>query len=88
MSPSRILIVEDEVIVSKEVFQRLQALGYEPVGRAASCGQALEMARMHRPDLVLMDIRLKGEMDGIAAAQEIRRRFRTPVIFLTAYSED
>ncbi|MEN6439898.1 MAG: response regulator [Syntrophobacter sp.] len=88
MSASRILIVEDEVIVSKEIVQRLRAMGYEPAGRASSGEQALALTKAQRPDLVLMDIRLKGVMDGITAAEEIRRDFRIPVVFLTAYSED
>ncbi len=88
MSASRILVVEDEAIVSMEIVQRLSALGYEPAGRASTGDQAIAMADSLRPDLVLMDIRLRGPMDGIAAAEVIRRRFHTPVIFLTAYSED
>jgi len=88
MNASRILIVEDEVIVSKEIFQRLQAMGYEPVGRAVSGEQALRLTNERHPDLVLMDIRLKGPMDGIMAAEDIRHKFQTPVVFLTAYSED
>ncbi len=88
MKPSGILIVEDERIVSREIFLRLQSLGYEPTGRAATGEQALAMAEKQRPDLVLMDIRLQGEMDGIAAACALRARFHIPVVFLTAYSED
>lgn len=59
-----------------------------PLGRALSGEQALAITELQRPDPVLMDIRLKGDMDGIAAAKEIRTRFDIPVIFLTAYSED
>ncbi len=88
MTPSRILIVEDEMVVSMEICERLEALGYEPTGRAITGEQALGMAEKQRPDLILMDIRLIGEMDGIETAVEILRRFRIPVIFLTSYSED
>lgn len=88
MNPCRILVVEDEAIVAMDVEERLTGMGYEPVGRAGSGEQALELTRLKRPDLVLMDIRLKGTMDGIGAAELIRRQFRVPVVFLTAYSED
>jgi PAS domain S-box-containing protein len=88
MNPCRIMIVEDEAIVAMDIEDRLVAMGYQPAGRAASGEQALTLAQQKRPHLVLMDIRLKGAMDGISAAAEIRRRLHLPVIFLTAYSED
>ena len=88
MSLTRILVVEDETIVAMDVKDRLTDLGYEVVGMADRGAEALELAASTRPDLVLMDIRLKGEMDGITAAEEIRQRFRIPVIYLTAFSED
>ena len=88
MGASRILIVEDEAIVALDLEGRLARMGYEAVGRATSGEDAIALALAHRPDLVLMDIRLSGEMDGISAADEIRRSIRAPVIFLTAYSED
>jgi two-component system, cell cycle sensor histidine kinase and response regulator CckA len=87
MTPS-IIIVEDEFIVAAEIEERLTAMGYRMAGAADSGELALELINRQRPDLVLMDIRLRGEMDGITAATEIRRRFHLPVIFLTAYSED
>lgn len=83
-----ILIVEDEFIVSAEIRERLAAMGYCIAGSANTGDLALELTARERPDLVLMDIRLKGEMDGITAAGEIHRRHRLPVIFLTAFSED
>lgn len=88
MNTARILIVEDETLVSLEIERQLKRLGYEPVARAASGKQAIALADAHRPDLVLMDIRLAGDMDGIDAAREICRRIDTSIIFLTAYSED
>ncbi|MHC1743633.1 MAG: response regulator [Syntrophobacteraceae bacterium] len=88
MKPTRILIVEDEVIVALDIQDRLADLGYAVAGVADRGKEALELAAATRPDLVLMDIRLKGEMDGITAAEEIRQRWRIPVIFLTAFSED
>lgn len=88
MDQARILIVEDEAIVSRQLSESLRALGYYPVGWAITGEQAVAMTEEHSPSLVLMDIRLPGAIDGIDAALEIRRRFRTPVIFLTAYSDD
>ena len=88
MDQSRILIVEDEAIVAMEIAEMLTAMGLKVAGIASSGEQAIHFAGDLRPDLVLMDISLGGDMDGIAAAREIRRRFREPVIFLTAHSED
>jgi PAS domain S-box-containing protein len=79
-----ILIVEDEMLVAKDIRRFLQALDYEVLGIAASAEEAIESALDSRPDLILMDIRLKGEMDGITAAEKIRERLDVPVVFLTA----
>jgi len=84
----RILIVEDEGIVALDLKSRLGLLGYEVAGTAADGERALQLAVQQRPDLVLMDIRLEGAIDGIQAAQAIRRQCRVPVVFLTAFSED
>ena len=89
MNPCRIGVVEDEAIVAMDIEDRLTAMGYELAGRAVSGKQALELVEKQHPDLILMDVRLRGgDMDGIEAAEEIRRRFHLPLIFLTAYSED
>ncbi|MDR3557416.1 MAG: PAS domain S-box protein [Syntrophobacteraceae bacterium] len=88
MNNPRILVVEDEFVVSMALTERLTSMGYQVVGSAASGPRALELASQHIPDLVLMDIRLQGEMDGIDTAHQVRGQFRIPVIFLTAYSED
>jgi len=88
MNQARILVVEDEAIVAMEIEERLTAMGYTVAGSVSSGEQALNIAGEQRPELVLMDIRLQGDMDGITAAEEIRKRFHQPVIFLTAYSED
>jgi PAS domain S-box-containing protein len=88
MKTYRLLIVEDEPIVAMDLEERLTSMGYRLAGRAATGEQALALAREQNPDLVLMDIRIQGEMDGIATAAEIRRLLRIPVIFLTAYAED
>ncbi|MGO8696454.1 MAG: response regulator [Limisphaerales bacterium] len=88
MKPIRLLIVEDEFIVASDLEARLCHLGYEIAGKADTGPAAIESAAATSPDLVLMDIRLKGEMDGIAAAKQIRSKLRLPVVFLTAYADD
>jgi two-component system sensor histidine kinase/response regulator len=88
MAEKTILVVEDEFIVAADVKARLARFGYRPTESCPSGERALELSERLRPDLVLMDIHLAGAMDGIAAAQEVRRRFGIPVVFLTAYSED
>lgn len=85
---SKILVVEDEGIVARDIRQQLMDLGYDPVGHARSGGQAVEMTRTLRPDLVLMDIQLADAVDGITAAQMIRTQFAVPVVFLTAFYAD
>jgi CheY-like chemotaxis protein len=83
-----ILIVEDEIIVSMEIQERLKRLGYGVCDAVSTGEEAIEKAGEKRPDLVLMDIRLEGEMDGIEAAQAIQKRFNIPVVYLTANSDD
>ncbi|MGO8749578.1 MAG: ATP-binding protein [Thermoguttaceae bacterium] len=88
MSPTRILIVEDEAVVARDIAPRLALLGYEPVAEASWGAQALVLADQLRPDLVLMEIQLAGEMDAVSAARAIRDRFAIPVVFLTALAAD
>ncbi|MCM8611427.1 ATP-binding protein [Accumulibacter sp.] len=88
MNGKAILVVEDEFIVAADIKARLTRFGYRATDGCPSGERALELSERLRPDLVLMDIHLAGAMDGVAAAQEIRRRFGIPVVFLTAYSED
>lgn len=83
-----ILVVEDEWILGRDLARNLNALGYRVAGVASTGAQAVAYAGEHRPDLVLMDIRLEGEIDGITAAAEIRRRWQTPVVFLSAHFSD
>ena len=87
MSVGKILIVEDERIVAKDIQSTLQNLGYEILAMVSSGEEAVSRAAEMRPDLVLMDIMLKGQMDGIQAAQVIQDRFSIPVIYLTAYAD-
>jgi DNA-binding NarL/FixJ family response regulator len=82
----RILVVEDERLVAMSLQRQLKSLGYAVVGQTASGSAAIELAGTRRPDVVLMDIYLEGEVDGISAAAEIQRQFQLPVIYLTAFS--
>ncbi|MFO7850752.1 MAG: ATP-binding protein [Spirochaetia bacterium] len=88
MAKVKILIVEDESIVAMDIKRRLVALGYQVIGHALSGEDAVSFSGEQRPDLVLMDIHLKGDMDGIKAADEIRRNYEIPVIYITAYSDE
>ena len=84
----RILVVEDEMIVARDIQLQLEELGYEPVGHATRGEEAVVLAGELWPDLVLMDIQLAGELTGIEAAQAIRTHFALPIIFLTAFASD
>jgi DNA-binding LytR/AlgR family response regulator len=88
MSKTNILVVEDESIVSKDIQNSLKKLGYNVVGACNNGEEAVEMVREKQPDLVLMDIMLKGEMSGIDAADIIRTQLNIPIIFLTAYADE
>lgn len=85
---ARILVVEDEAIVRKDIQHTLEKLGHTVVGGVADGRAAIDMAEQERPELVFMDIMLKGEMSGIEAAMIIRQQLGIPVIFLTAYSDE
>ena len=86
MDAARILVVEDERIVVVGLRKRLEALGYEVPDTVTSGEEAVRQAGQLRPDLVLMDIRLEGAMDGVEAATQIRSQFKIPVVYLTAFS--
>lgn len=88
MAKPKILIVEDEAIVAKNLQNRLRAVGYAVPAIASSGEEALRKVKSIKPDLVLMDIVLNGEIDGIAAANTIHENYNTPVVFLTAYSDE
>ena len=87
-NPARILVVEDEAIVRRDIRLQLQAQGYLVVGEACSGEEAVFLTGRLRPDLVLVDIGLGPGMDGIAAAHAIREHQALPVVFLTAYAAD
>lgn len=88
MNKARILIVEDEGVVARDLVLQLQELGYDPVAEASHGEEAVALAGKLQPDLVLMDVHLAGQMDGIAAAGAIRDQFGLPVVFLTAFTGD
>ena len=85
---SRVFVVEDEVLVARDIKSRLEKLGYQVIGTAARGDDAVSRVLSERPDLILMDINLKGDMDGIEAADRIRAEADLPIIFCTAYSND
>ncbi len=88
MPKNNILVVEDEAIVSKDIQQNLKKLGYNIVGAVDTGEKAIAKANETTPDLVLMDIMLKGSMSGIEAAEQIRNNLSIPVIYLTAYADE
>jgi PAS domain S-box-containing protein len=88
MSTPSILVVEDEQIVARDILARLERQGYAVTAVVASGEEAVASVAVVRPDLVLMDIMLQGEMDGIAAAEKIREHYEIPVVYLTAYADE
>src|SRR6266700_7249796 len=86
-SEPRALIVEDEILIAEELRERLSRLGFSVIAAVDSGEEGVAIATRERPDLVLMDIRLKGEKDGVQAAKEIRQQVDVPIVYLTAYSD-
>ena len=84
----KILVVEDESIIALNIKKKLKSFGYTVPALATTGEEAIKMAEITFPDLILMDVRLKGEMDGIQTAGEIRKNFDIPIVYLTAYSDD
>ncbi|MFZ0006112.1 MAG: response regulator [Methanoregula sp.] len=85
---SKVLVVDDEAIITMQLEERLHAMGYTVVGMAASGEDAIEKARRLSPDLVLMDIVMPGKLNGVEAAQVIVGELDIPVIFITSYADD
>jgi PAS domain S-box-containing protein len=85
---ARILIVEDEAIVAKDIADILTGMAYEVAGTTPAGEEAVELAGRLKPDLVLMDVKLRGEMDGVQAAGQIQSRFDIPVVYLTAHADN
>jgi CheY-like chemotaxis protein len=85
---ARVLIVEDERLVARGLERRLRSLGYMVVALASTGIEAIHQALEHQPDLVLMDIRLRGQMDGIEAVASIRKHLNVRVVYLSAYVDE
>jgi CheY-like chemotaxis protein len=83
----RALIVEDEILIAEELRERLSRLGFSVIAAVDSAEEGIAIATRERPDLVLMDIRLKGAKDGVQAAEEIHQHVDVPIVYLTAYSD-
>ena len=88
MIKKKILVVEDEFLIAFDIKERVEKFGYEVLNIVDSGEEAIEKTGDMRPDLVLMDVTLKGKIDGAEAAREILSRFRIPVIFITAHSDE
>ena len=88
MPSSKILVVEDEGIVSIDIRYILRQIGYSATEIAFSAEEALQKIQLYHPDLVLMDIGLKGKLDGIEAAKIVKEKHNIPVIFLTGYADE
>ena len=88
MGEIKILIVEDELLIAKGLARKLEKLEYVVVGIASSSETALQKVEETKPDLILMDIVIKGDMDGIETTKRIQEKFNIPVIYVTAYADD
>lgn len=88
MGTPRILVVEDEVLIARDILETLESLGYEVIGSARNARDAFSIIVTVKPDLVLMDIQLEGAVDGIEVASMIREQYKIPVVFLTAFAND
>ena len=84
----KILVVEDDADIIRSIREGLEFHGYEMIGSAVSGEQALSMFEKKTPDLILMDIGLMGEMDGVETAEQIRSKFKIPVVYLTGLTEN
>ncbi|MBW4421392.1 MAG: response regulator [Myxacorys californica WJT36-NPBG1] len=88
MPLSTVLIVEDESIIALDIQISLQTAGYEVAAIATSATEALEAVATLNPDIVLMDIRIRGDRDGVETAEQIRAEFQVPVVYLTAHADE
>ncbi len=87
LNNTRVLIVEDEIVVASEIKLRLEAMGYTVIGIVNNGRDAIKKSELHEPDVILMDITLKGRMTGLEATREIARVTDIPVIFITAHTD-
>ncbi|MBN2098974.1 MAG: response regulator [Dehalococcoidia bacterium] len=88
MAEARVLVVEDEGVISLHIQTMLRSMGYSVCGSASSGHEAIEKAGELRPDLILMDVRLREPLDGIEAARQIVARFNIPVVFVSGCADD
>ena len=88
MMKRRILLVEDEIIIASSIQKWLEDINYTVTGIAPSAEKAMMLIEQQIPDLILMDIMLQGDMDGIDLADKIHEKYSVPIIFLTAYSDE
>ncbi len=88
MAKQKIMVVEDSIVVSRDIQNRLSSLGYGVAATAVTGQEAIDKAEETRPDLILMDINLKGPMDGVEATEQIHKRLDIPVVYLTAQSDE
>jgi len=87
MAGEKILLVEDDDVIARVEDWRLKNLGYTVCGRATTGAEAMELVVNARPDLVLMDINIKGDVDGIETARMIKDGFKIPVVYVTSHSD-
>lgn len=87
MAGESVLIVEDDDIIARVEDWRLKNLGYTVCGRATTGAEAMELVVKHKPDIVLMDINIRGDIDGIETAKMIKKGFNIPVIYVTSHSD-
>lgn len=85
---ARVLIVEDERLVARSLERQLRRLGHRVVGLVSTGIEAIQQALEHRPDMILMDIRLRGQMDGIEAAASVRKQLNVRIVYMSAYIDE
>ena len=88
MEKTKIIIVENDLVATMSLKTNLETLRYETVATTGKAEEAIEMAEQLRPDIMLMDVKLDGNLDGIQAADIIQQRFEIPTVFLTAYVDE
>lgn len=88
MGTIKVLVVEDESIIAQDMISRLSRMGYSALGPAITGEKAIEITNNELPDIILMDISLAGDMDGIEVASRIRAQHNIPVVYVTAFSDD
>lgn len=87
MSGEKILLVEDDDIIARVEDWRLKNLGYTVCGRATNGAEAIELVADKKPDIVLMDINIRGDIDGIETTKRIKKTYNVPVIYVTSHSD-